>query len=75
MPRHEVSVPETQAVSLISPYAGKTVLELIAGQTQSPLEANYPAPSTPPVEVPTGTKSGEGWAQINDDDDTDVYYG
>lgn len=74
MPLHEVSVPATQTESLEGPYLGRTVLQIIAGQTQSPVEASYPAPPTPPVKVPTGTTSGEGWARINDDNDEHEYF-
>lgn len=52
---------------------GGTVLEMIAATEQIDPSAGGPQP-TPPVPTQTTTRSGEGYAQIADDDLTDHLY-
>lgn len=55
-----------------TPYAGNTVLEL-SGIRPVVLEDGRP-PQTPPVPFQTHTRSGEGFAQITDDQDSEHLY-
>jgi len=53
---------------------GGTVLELMASISEMP-ELHRPGPPpTPPVEMSTTTRSGDGYAQISDDSMTDHMY-
>lgn len=54
---------------------GGTVLELMAVMGEMPNEKRMSTPPpTPPVEMQTTTRSGEGFAQMSDDSMTDHMY-
>lgn len=57
------------------PLVGGTVLELMASMSELP-ELRQPGtpPPTPPVEISTTTRSGEGYVQIPDDTMSDQMY-
>lgn len=73
MHKQEIYVPEIQSQLMVGPFLGRTVLETVAGQGVSPVEARGPAP-TPPTPFRTHTTSGEGMARMNDDEDQEYLY-
>lgn len=57
-----------------SPYLGRTVLELIADQSDVINQQGPTPPPTPPVPFATHTTSGEGRVYITDDADQEYLY-
>lgn len=70
--KHEISdtypiqTPEQLA------HIGGTVMELMASMSEEPNYVRMSGPQrTPPVPMPTTSRSGNGYAQIADDTNTD----
>lgn len=56
------------------PFSEGTVLEMV-GVHVDPIQVDQQGPPpTPPVPLQTHTRSGEGFAQVNDDEDNEYLY-
>ncbi len=67
------AISQTREELVKNVYPAITVLEL-SGTKVEPIVADGGPQSTPPVPFQTHTRSGEGYAQINDDQDQEHLY-
>lgn len=67
------TTPKNELIGMTAEI-GKTVLEFMADYAAFDPVDNQRPPQTPPIPTQTTTRSGEGYAQIADDQMTDHLY-